>query len=183
MIDPVRELKVRAELLHRAVQASEAEALERLRALAELRKADANALRAAAATMQRKHCLLAVSRELGFTSWEHARRVFEGDATELDFGTMLYARYGAGHLNQWFSTYDEAREFHAGMPDGEARGYLLAYRQQFFIADRFFIRSLGVDADDADWTAIGHDWVRPRDPEARRRLYGKILSAQRSQAA
>jgi hypothetical protein len=180
LIDPVRELKVRAEVLHHAVQASEVAALERLRVLAELRRADGDALRAAAPAIQRKHCLLTVSRELGFASWEHARRVFEGDASELDFGTLLYAEFGAGHLNHWFASYEDARDFHAGTSNVEACRYLLAYARQFFVVEREFIRLLGVDADDADWQAIGRDWPRPRSPDARRRLYGKILAAQRS---
>ena len=68
MLDPVRELKVRAEILHHAVKASESAALERLRVLVGFRKADAEALRSAATGIQRKHCLAAVSRELGFAS-------------------------------------------------------------------------------------------------------------------
>jgi hypothetical protein len=181
MLDPVRELKVRAELLHHAVQASEAAALERLRVLAEFRKADAEALRAAASGIQRKHCLAAVARELGFASFEHAKRVFEGDASEADFGTMLYA--GRGHLNQWFAAYEDARYVHAETSTPASRRYLLAYKRQFLVVDRYFIESLGLDPDDADWQAIGWDWAFPKDAEARRRLYGKFLAAERAASA
>ena len=177
MIDPVRELKVRAELLHHAVRASEAAAIERLRALAELRRADDDALRAAAPGIQRKHCLVAVAREAGFDSWDHARRVLEGDPSEVDFGTILCSKLGsAGFLNHWFATYEEARAVHAGMTDDAARGYLLAYKRHFFIATREFIETLGLDPDDPDWEAMGWDWARPRNREARRRLYGKLVS-------
>jgi hypothetical protein len=181
MIDPVRELKVRAELLHHAVSASDTAALERLRALTELRKADAEALRVAAAALQRKHCLLVVAREVGFASWEHARRVLENEPSELDFGTLLYgaALRSGGWLHPWFANYDEARAAHAETLAAGARKYLLAYKLHFFLAESLFIEALGLQADDADWEAIAWDWARPKSPAARQRLYAKILSAQR----
>jgi|CZKU01.1.fsa_nt_gi hypothetical protein len=182
MLDPVRELKVRAQILHHAVKASESAALERLRVLVGFRKADAEALRSAATGIQRKHCLAAVSRELGFASFEHARRVFEGDASEADFGTLLYGT-ARGHLNHWFATYDQAHALHAQTSSATGRRYLLAYKRHFFVVDRLFIESVGLDPDDADWKEIGWDWARPKSREARRRLYGKFMDAQRSTAA
>jgi hypothetical protein len=174
-MDPLRELKVRAELLHKRVKSSEPGALARLRVLPELRLADDARLRAAAAEVQRKHCLAAVSREVGFSSWEHALRVIDGDGSEVDFGKLLYdTRWGA-YLNHWCATYDEARAMHRELPDR----YLLAYQRHFFLVERGFIEALGVDPDDPDWEAIGRDWARPRDRAARSRLYGKILTAPR----
>ena len=89
----------------------------------------------------------------------------------------------AAQLNHWFAAYDEARAFHAETTSGAAPVYLLAYKRHFFVVDRHFIASLGLDADDADWQAIGWDWVRPRSAEARRRLYGKLLAASARRAA
>ncbi|AUX48415.1 uncharacterized protein SOCE26_099490 [Sorangium cellulosum] len=74
MMDPVRELKVRAELLHKRVASNDAAALQRLRALPELGRADEAALAAAAPGIRRKHCLAVVARECGFSSWERAPR-------------------------------------------------------------------------------------------------------------
>jgi hypothetical protein len=51
------------------------------------------------------------------------------------------------------------------------------------VVDRLFIESVGLDPDDADWEEIGWDWARPKSREARRRLYGKFMDAQRSTAA
>jgi hypothetical protein len=176
MMDPVRELKVRAEILHRGVQAQEPAAVERLRALPEHRRVEPEALREIASHVQRKHCLAVVAREVGFAGWDHARRVFEGDAGESDFGKMLYGAGCGGQLNHWFATYEEARAFHVEHRAPDARSYLLAYQRHFFVADRHFIEALGLDPDDADWTAIGWDWARPRSVEARSRLYAKILT-------
>jgi hypothetical protein len=180
MLDPVQELKVRAEIMQRQVQALEPAALERLRALPEYRRAEADVLRGAAPNIQRKHCLAAVARELGFANWEHARRVLEGDASEQDFGKLLYDKvFGAG-LNVWSAHYDEARELRQKMGTPQAPSFLLAYQRQFFIVDRYFIEALGLEPEDADFEAIGWDWAHPNDTEARRRLYAKLLAARRA---
>jgi hypothetical protein len=183
MMDPVRELKVRAELLHRRVQASEEGALTRVRALPEHRKADVAALRAVAASIQRKHCLAIVSREAGFAGWEHARRVLDGDAVEVDFGKLLCVSGRGTYLNHWFATYEEAHAVHADLLVAGQRRYLLAYQRQLFIAESGYIESIGLEPDDADWRAMGWDWARPRSYAARRRLYGKLLAPRRDVAA
>jgi hypothetical protein len=181
-MDPVLELKVRAEILHHAVRTDDAAAMERLRVLAELRRVGTDALRAAAARVRRKHCLAAVAREAGFSSWEHALRILEDDGhgrepADGDFGTVLYAARCGGHLNHWFASYAEARAFLVEAPAPGAPRYLLAYKRHFFVVDRFFIEAIGLDPDDDDWKAIGWDWARPASFAARRRLYGKVLRA------
>ncbi len=175
-MDPVRELKIRAEILHKRVRALEPAALERLRALPEHKKADAVALREAAASIQRKHCLALVSRELGFGSFEHAVRVLEGDPSELDLGQLLYEKQWGAFLNEWFTSYDEAHAAQAAASHEERR-WLLAYKRHFFVTTGAFVEALGLDPRDPDWQAIGWDWARPRDPAARSRLYGKLLRA------
>jgi len=184
MRSPVRELKVRAEILHHQLQALQPPAavgapmpppLVRLRALTELRRASEAAVWEAAAGVRRKHCLAVVARELGFASFEHARRVLDGDPAEVDFGTLLYGAGGAAYLNHWFATHGEARAQQVEAADTGPRQYLLAYKRQCFLAERGFVEALGFDADDPDWAAIGWDWVRPRDLEARGRLYARRL--------
>lgn len=172
MVDPIQEIKVRAEILQKRIEQGDAAAQKRLRILPELRKATPEALLEFAAAIQRKHCFAVVSRELGFASYQHAQRVLAGEENENDFGTMLYpTRCGA--LNHWYANYQEARDLRA-----ELNGYLLAYKRHFFIVDHFFIELLGLDPKDPDWEAIGRDWVKPRDLVARRRLYGKLVQAQ-----
>jgi hypothetical protein len=179
MVDPIVELKTRAEILHGRLAAADVAARSRLRALPELAKATDDALAEAAPRMQRKHCLAVVAREHGFSSWDHAKRVLEGDAGERDVGTLMYddARM-SGFLNAWYADYAEAR---AHLDEARGRGerqYLLAYRTQFFVTgETFVVERLGLDADDEDWKAIDYDWARPRDPAARRRLYKKRLDA------
>ena len=179
MQGPVRELKVRAEILHHRLQALEPAALARMRALAELRSASDAAVREATAGLRRKHCLAVVARELGFASFEHARQVLEGDGAAADFGTLLYGAGGGAYLNHWFATHPEARAQQLEAAATGPRQYLLAYKRHCFLTERGFIEALGLDADDPDWAAIGWDWVHPRDPEARRRLYARRLLALR----
>jgi hypothetical protein len=179
MMDPVRELKTRAEILHARITTGDAASLERLRALPELRRADAGALAAMAQGAQRKHCLAVVAREHGFSSWEHARRVLGGEPGESDFGTLLYGLGVGGILNDWFADYDEARAFLDDARRRDLRRYLLAYERHFVVVERTYVEALGLDPDDPDWQAIDFDWARPRDPEARRRLYARRLAALR----
>jgi hypothetical protein len=179
MVDPVGELKTRAEILHGRVASGDREAQTRLRALPELARADEGALAEAAARMRRKHCLAVVAREHGFTTWEQAQRVLRGDAREQDFGTLMYGTKAMGTLNVWFADYAEARAHLDEARRGGAARYLLTYRTQFFVVDRYFVETLGLDPDDADWEAIDGDWARPRDPIARQRLYLKRLDAVR----
>jgi hypothetical protein len=177
MIDPVRELKVRAELFHHAAAKGESTVLARLRALPELRKASAEELTLFAPKIRRKHCLAVVAREAGFESWLHAASVLEGRPAD-DFGTLLYPPGCAAHWNIWSASYEEAHAIRQ-----EHGGYLLAYKRHFFITDRFYIQdTLGLDPDDADWERIGRNWVKPADPEARRRLYAKVLTRTREAA-
>ena len=128
--------------------------------------------------LQKKHCLAIVAREAGFAGWEHAKRVLDGDPSELDFGTMLYA---GGMLNEWFAHHDEARARLDEPADG--RRYLLAYKRHFLVVNAYFIDALGLDPEDADWCAIDWDWARPRDLIARGRLYFQRLDAMRRAAA
>ena len=180
MVHPVEELKTRAEILHRRVTSGDEAARRRLRALPELAKADDGALASAAPRMRRKHCLAVVAREHGFTSWEHARRVLEGAEGEGDLGTLLHAS-PSGALNVWSVSYDEARAHLDEVRRSGARRYLLPYRRQFFVADRAFVEGLGLDPDDTDWDVVEGDLVRPRDAEARQRLYTKRLDALRGE--
>jgi hypothetical protein len=62
-------------------------------------------------------------------------------------------------------------------------GYLLAYRNQYFVVDRYYIESLGLDPNDRDWEALGFDWVHPRNVAARTRLYAKLVAAMPREAA
>ncbi|HET9537957.1 MAG TPA: hypothetical protein VFP43_21860 [Mesorhizobium sp.] len=39
-----------------------------------------------------------------------------------------------------------------------------------------YINALGLDPLDPDWELIDRDWIQPREPQARQRLYGKVIA-------
>lgn len=164
----IEALKSRARVLHRRATDKDPEALGRLRAVAELKALDDAAL---AAAVRRRHALAVVARELGFRGWPHLISVVQDGATD-DFGTLLVPETGGAYWNIWSARYEEARSIR------EAHGgYLLAYRHQFLIVDADYVTMLGLDPEDPDWDRMGRDWVRPRDPSARARLYEKLVLA------
>ena len=71
-------------------------------------------------------------------------------------------------LSRWFTTYEEARS--AREAEG---GYLLLYKNHYFVTTSEAIRELGLDPADPDWARIGWDWVFPRDSQAWQRLKAK----------
>lgn len=174
MSDAITDLKAQARILHRGARQSEAAALGRLRTLDGW---DGSSDDEILERLQRKHCLLVVAREHGFRNWAHAAEVLS-TAEPDDFGTLLYPQGVAAHWNIWSASYEEARRIRE-----EHGGFLLAYRNQYLIVDEHFVRTLGLDPDDADWDAIGRDWARPKQPEARQRLYAKLIRQRRVTAS
>jgi len=174
-MDAIRELKTRAEILHRRIQANDHCAIGRLRVLPDFRRASYEQLAAATTTIQRRDCLSVIAAELGFPSWPQAKGAIFGGGPGVgpgaDFGTMLYPGHlCAGHINRWYKTYEEAAADRAA-----SGGYLLGYKHQYLVVDRYYIESLGLDPADPDWEVLGFDWVRPKDIGARSRLYSKLV--------
>jgi hypothetical protein len=128
--------------------------------------------RSAAGTKLRD-CLTVVAKQFGFQNWPLAKNVLTGEGEIEDFGTLLCPPVlGGGHINRWYARYEEAAEAREG-----CKGYLLAYRRQFLVVDRYYIESMKLDPGDPDWEAIGYDWARPKSVAARTRLYGKVIGA------
>jgi len=165
MVSVIEELKAQARVLHRQAEAMDPAALARL---------GITPGGPEAGTVQRRHCLAAIAQELGFAGWPHAVAVLSGTADGADFGTLLYPHGGAAHTNIWCKSYEEAVAIRS-----QTDGYLLAYKRQYFIVDRYFILTLGLDPDAPEWQAIGRDWVRPAQPEARQRLYRQLICGHR----
>ena len=158
MMDAITEMKTRAEILHRRIEAQDTGAAARLHVLPERPE-----------QVRRQDCLTVVAREMGFPNWPAAKRALAGEATD-EFGDLLFPKRCASHFNRWYKTYEEASAIRQ-----EVGGYLLAFRRQFVIVDRYFIEDLGLDPDDADWGAMEYDWARGYGA-ARARLYAKLVA-------
>jgi hypothetical protein len=81
-------IKAEARRLQRAANKREPVATLRVRKLPELRALPEVDLEH---TLQRRHCLTVVTRELGFQGWPHALSVLQRADSE-DFGTLLSSR-------------------------------------------------------------------------------------------
>ena len=173
MTDSIRELKIQAEILHKRIKAQDGRSVQRLRILAGRRRPSDEQLARMAATIRRRDCLSVIAAESGFSSWRQARAAMTGDGEAAEFGTLLYPVCGAG-FNRWYARYEEAASVRQA-----CQGYLLAYKRQYLVVDRYYIESLGLDPDDADWDALGFDWVRPANLAARTRLYNKLVAGLR----
>jgi hypothetical protein len=161
-------LRTHARVLHRAVQAQQPDAIARLRFLPELpRPGDVFS----ATDVKRRHCLTVVAREFGFDHWLHAVHVLTGVAVR-DFGKLLYPSRCEGRTHFWSVSYADAQQVRA-----QDKGYLLPYQRQCFVVTEHYIKALGLDPLDPDWELIDRDWIQPREPQARQRLYGKVIAA------
>jgi len=179
MHDATQELKTRASILHAHIESGDPAALARLKKLPQFRKAPPEDLRAAQFNIQHQDCLNVIAAEWGFPSWPEAKRVLSGEAiAPANFGNLLCPPHCATHLNHWTVDYGQAAALRA-----ERGAYLLAYRTQYFLVERFFIKDLGLDPDDPDWQEMGFDWAKPSNLEARTRLYSKLVAKLPREAA
>jgi len=166
--DGLDRLKTHARVLHRAAQACQPDAIARLRFVPELQ------VQSGASTamhVKRRHCLTVVAKEFGFDHWPHATQALTEAATIKDFGKLLYPDRCGGRTHFWSASYAEAQTVRA-----RNNGYLLAYQQQCFVVTEHYIAALGLDPLDPDWELMGRDWIHPLDPQARRRLYDKVIA-------
>ena len=167
MHSAIEELKTRAQLRLRAAKAGDTTILARFAQLPSLREIDEEQL---PEILQLKHALWLVAREVGFSTWKQAQSVLSGGSGNGDFGTLLGLKNGQGYLNNWYARYEEARECLE-----QTGGYLLVWKTQFLVVEADYIRGLGLDPDDPDWQLIGNDWAKPRDFNARNRLYAGLI--------
>lgn len=91
-----------------------------------------------------------------------------------DYGDFWYEPTTDIYLNHWCRQYDEARAVLAARG-----GYLLPYRRQFVVVSPGYIKAIGLEPEDAAWTAADFDAAAPRDTEAYQLLVLSRLSAVR----
>ncbi|WNO10263.1 hypothetical protein [Teredinibacter sp. KSP-S5-2] len=121
-------------------------------------------------TIQRKHALTVVAIEAGFGSWSKLKKQI--NKSPINYRDFFGAPQFGGTLNHWFKTYSAAKEYLRAKG-----GYLLPFRDQYFVATPDFIQNIGLDQQDPDWQRIGYDWIHPECPKALNRLKQKLESA------
>ncbi|MDD3267078.1 MAG: hypothetical protein PHC75_07870 [Burkholderiales bacterium] len=105
--------------------------------------------------IQLKHTLAVIANEYGFSSWLNLKNYFSLT------GLTKFNPNGGGFFNQWFSSYLDAKQMLQ-----KTGGYLLPYKNQFFICESGYIEYLGLDKLASDW----HNWIEPVDIDAWQRL-------------
>jgi hypothetical protein len=111
----------------------------------------------AGSALKLRDCLNHAARDVGFSNWEHGRRVLTGEAAAGDdMGTFWHSPSCNVLLNAWFARHDEARSALAAARGG----YLLPYRRQFVVVQGEFIRELGLDPADPGWDEAQRDLVQ-----------------------
>ncbi|OMH38045.1 hypothetical protein [Motiliproteus sp. MSK22-1] len=127
---------------------------------------------------QLKHCQLFIARQYGFRDWQHAQHILSCSSafpTE-DYGRFWYTNQCSTLLNHWCRDYREA------LAVQQARGgILLPYRTQFVVADRPYLRLMGLDYDDELWGHIDYNWcqgaIETRQTLALQRIQnGKVVT-------
>ena len=157
----VNECKIQASLLLKALYSDDPEkaiqAAKRFKRLPEFSEYSLDKI--VHLDIKLKHALNAIAISKGFKTW-------------VDLKTQIPLVIG-GFLNQWFADYAIAKS-HLNAEGG----FLLPYKNQFFICDAHYIKQLGFNPKDPDWKSIGYDWVNPKNPDAWKRLYKKWIKIQ-----
>ena len=170
----LREFQIRASLLLKDIRSDDPfrqrAAAERLARVAPFIRQTAEQIVARADEVRRKHALAAVAAEQGYASWVALKADLGAPRLAALDATLLFRDGGGGFLNHWFARYDDARACL-----DEVGGFLFPHATQFFVCPAGLLEAKGIDPDDADWAAIGHDWVRPADSEAHSRLMSVMV--------
>jgi hypothetical protein len=157
----VKECKIQASILLKSLHSNDIEqarqATKRFKRLPQFAEFTLDAI--IHTDIKRKNALAVIALENGFKSWADLK-------CQLPF-------IRGGFLNQWFANYTDAKSYL--QLNG---GYLLPYKNQFFICDADYLSNLGLNPDDADWKLAGYDWVNPDNREAWQRLYRKWMQIQ-----
>lgn len=157
----VDECKVKASILLKSLYSdnivSSRQAAKRFQILPEFKSFSPEEI--TRADIKRKHALIVIAIEKGFKSWADLK-------CQLPF-------IRGGFLNQWFANYTDAKSYQQ-----LNNGFLLPFKNQFFICDADYINNLGFNSEDRDWKLIGYDWVKPDNKQAWQRLYKMWMKIQ-----
>lgn len=170
----LEEYKIKASILAKALKSDNSEealrAAARFRCLPQMTRLTALQILAQKEDIKRKHALQVIALENRHESWTKLKQSIERrEELSTRWATPLYPARCFGFSNEWYADYETARSHLE-----QVGGYLLPYRDQYFICKRQFIETLGLDPDDADWQRIAWDWAKPADSEAWQRLNTKL---------
>ena len=173
----LEEFKIKASILHKQLKSEDLtlaeQAATRFQQLPHFANISSKDIVTQKADIKRKHALTVIALENKYTSWNELKQKVELKeklaALRQNKFTMLYPPRCAGFINTWYANYDEAKDHlvHHG-------GYLLPYKNDYFVCERVYIQTLGLDPDDSDWDLIAFNWAKPANQDAWNRLNQKL---------
>jgi hypothetical protein len=177
----LEEYKIKASILLKLLRSSDSQkaldAAIRFHRLPHLASLSSQEIVSRKDSVKLKHALTVIALENNHASWPELKRHLEKrDRVKANRAyTSLYPKRCAGFLNEWYASYSTARSHLE-----QVGGYLLPYKNQFFICQGEYIKTLGLDPDDADWARIGWDWVKPAERDGWERLSFKLQDIERN---
>lgn len=165
-------LKESASILLKQTQHGDSEAIKRFQQLRTFKNDTASL-----ASLQLKDALTVIALENGYESWAELKSALD-DAAEhsplAEIKDQFYPKGFTTYWNIWFAKYSQAKKVL-----NEGKGFLLPFRNQFFIVEEHFVDSIGIPHTLPEWKEIGNDWVHPKNVKAWLRLnemYVKAIS-------
>ncbi|MBP6673620.1 MAG: hypothetical protein KA247_10745 [Bacteroidetes bacterium] len=114
--------------------------------------------------LQLKNALHVIAIENGYASWNELKTALDSAAETSPFAVINDQFYPKGfttYWNIWFAKYSQAKKV---LQDGG--GFLLPFKNQYFIVEEHFVDSIGLPHTLPEWKSIGNDWVHPKHAKA-----------------
>lgn len=156
-------LKNTAEILLKNAKNGDPASVARFRALDQFRNVTPDD-RSVLEELQHKNALHIIAAENNYPSWNELKTALDNAAENSPFAEPSDHFYPKGfttYWNIWFAKYSQAKKV---LTDGG--GYLLPYKNQYFIVEEHFIDSIGLPHTLPEWRSIGNDWIHPMNVRA-----------------
>ncbi len=174
------EYRIRASILFKHLKSDDVEkstnAAKRFQRLPQFKDNSTEEIIAQQDSLQRKHALTVVALEQNFQSWAELKQTLDSLHPKVN----LYPSRCGGFLNEWYGSYETAKEALDKQLLDKESSYLLPYKSQFFICGADYIIALGLDPDDTNWQAIGYNWAKPKDETAWQELFAALVSFEKA---
>lgn len=114
--------------------------------------------------LQLKHAFSVIAEENGYASWTELKFALDQAAETSPLAEIKEQFYPKGfttYWNIWFAKYSQAKKVLS-----EGKGFLLPYKNQYFIVEEHFVDSIGLPHTLPEWKSIGNDWIHPKNVKA-----------------
>ena len=172
-------LKNEADLLLKGALSSDSASLERFRSSSISPKVAEDP-----STLQLKYALQVIATENDYATWSDLKAALDHAAETSPLAEVTDQFYPKGlttYWNIWFAHYSQAKKVLL-----EGKGYLLPFKNQFFIVEEHFVDSIGIPQTLPEWEAIGNDWAHPKKVKpwlALNERYAAAIAARTAPAA